>query len=226
MLKRLITAFLIFLLTSSQGAASEQSQNGIIDKIENRFAAMRGFTANFRQTFYNASLDESEESSGTVAMQKPAKMRWDYESPERQLIIADGKSLYYYVPADKQVIVESLDKIMNSRSPALFLAGNKRLEELFSIRLVSPENKGRINSVEIRLEPKEKSLQVMRIILRTDAEDFTIVSFSLFDWLGNRTDIEFLDMKVNGDIDEKLFTFKRPKGVERIEAPTFGFGAE
>ncbi len=62
----------------------DQATKDIIEKVENRFEEIRGFSAKFRQTFHNASMGTKEESSGTVVMQKPLKMRWEYATPDEQ----------------------------------------------------------------------------------------------------------------------------------------------
>jgi outer membrane lipoprotein-sorting protein len=124
-------------------------------------------------------------------------------------------------------MVEPLGRILTSRSPALFLAGNHKLSRIFRIELEPAANEDRIkNEVKLVLFPKEKSFTVTRIILSVTSEDFTIRSFTLFDWTGNRTEIEFTGMKINGRIDEKRFVFKKPEGVEMVEMPKLDFGAD
>ncbi len=204
--------------------ANALSQKEIIERVEKRFVSIRSFTANFQQNFYDASMDEVEKSSGTVKLKKPLKMLWNYEKPEKQLLVADGKKLYFYVPADRQVIVESLKKILGASSPLLFLAGEKRLDELFTISLAGDANKDKIHYVELNLEPKEKSVSVTRMAIRVDAKDYTIISFTLYDWTGNHTEVVFKEMKINGKMDDGTFVFKRPKGVEMIESPTMDLG--
>ncbi|MEE8483746.1 MAG: outer membrane lipoprotein carrier protein LolA [Nitrospinota bacterium] len=214
--------------------ASALSQKEIIERVEKRFASIRSFTANFQQNFYNATMDEVEKSSGTVKLKKPLKMVWNYEKPETQLLVADGKKIYFYVPADRQVIVESLKNILGASSPLLFLAGEKRLDELFTISLenglsdglAGDENKDKIHYVELNLEPKEKSVSVTRMVIRADAKDYTIKSFTLYDWTGNHTEVVFEDMKINGNMDDGTFVFKRPKGVEMIESPSLDLGEQ
>ncbi len=119
--------------------------------------------------------------------------------------------------------MEPLDNVVNSRSPALFLVGGKKLRELFAI---TPRPKGGDGGrteagISLTLEPKEKSISVTRIVINMEAQDYTIRSLSLYDWVGNRSDIEFSGMKVNEQVDDGVFKFTRPSGVELIESPKF-----
>ena len=207
--------------------AAETGKDEIIKKVETRFSSMKNFTASFRQKQFDASLGETEVSGGSVTMQKPLKMRWEYLEPQKQTVVSDGKSIYFYMPSDRQVMVEPLGNILTSRSPALFLAGSHRLSEIFRIKLEPADDKDRMGSdIKLSLVPKEKSLTVTRIILSVKSGDFTISAFTLYDWTGNRTEIAFTEMKINGKINEEVFTFNRPAGVEVVEMPRLDFGTE
>lgn len=223
---RPLIAFFIFSMTAPPVHAAQMDKNEIISKVEARFESIKNFKAKFTQKLFNAAMGESEKSAGTVAMQKPLKMAWEYTEPVEQQIVSDGKNLFFYIPADKQVIREPIGKILTSRSPALFLAGNRKLSDIFTIELEPAANKDRIkDEIELTLYPIEKSLTLTRLILRVGGKDYTVRSFTLYDWAGNRTDIEFTEMEVNGKIDGKRFVFEKPEGVEQIEMPRFNFGA-
>lgn len=216
---RIFALLALFLAAPQAVYADKLSKEEIIKKVESRMAYIKNLTAGFKQSFFDASIGEVEESTGRVSIQKPLKMRWEYLEPTKQTILSDGDSFYFYVPKDKQVMVEPLGRLLDSRSPALFLAGNKKLAELFEIELEPEPNKYKMDGIRLMLRPREKSLMVTRIVVGVDRGDFTIRSFTLFDWAGNRTEIEFFNMKINVKIDNEKFVFIKPKGVERMEMP-------
>jgi outer membrane lipoprotein carrier protein len=216
-----------FFIAVQPAFAAQSGKDEIIKKVEARFAAIKNFGASFTQKQFDASLGETEVSGGTVSMQKPLKMRWDYSHPQKQTVVSDGKTIYFYVPSDRQVMVEPLGNILTSRSPALFLVGNHKLSDIYTIELEPPSDKVRMNGdIKLLLVPKEKSFTVTRIVVRVKSADFTIKAFTLYDWVGNNTEIEFTEMKINGRINEKAFIFNRPSGVEIIEMPRLDFGTE
>ncbi|MBI3794815.1 MAG: outer membrane lipoprotein carrier protein LolA [Nitrospinae bacterium] len=222
---RLISTFVAALCVYAPVFAqkAETVDQGQILKIESKFMQGKWFTAKFKQTFHNAAMGTVEVSGGTVAVEKPLKMRWEYKTPQEQTIVADGKAVYFYVPSEKRAIVEQMGNVINSRSPALFLAGGRRLEEIF---VVKPPQKGdEIGKMDgkilLSLEPKEKGVSVSRMVLAVDAADYSVRAISLYDWAGNRSDIEFLGMEINGKIDHGQFVFKKPAGVELLDTPKF-----
>lgn len=219
----LLAAAMMFAGPSAAKNSREEVSPALVAKVEDRFSEISGFRAKFRQVFHDASMGSTEESAGTVAMLKPRKMRWDYKTPLEQTVVSDGRSVYFYVPAEKRATVAPLGGIINDRSPALFLAGGKKLAEIFTIKPPRPgDETGELGGrIFLSLEPREKSASVTRIVVAVDASDYTIRALSLFDWAGNRSDIEFLDMETNVKLDDRFFRFDRPAGVELLEAPKF-----
>lgn len=220
----------IFLLTAllSAAPAAAKSQHveitpALIEKVERRFSEINGFNSNFRQLFHNGSMGTTEKSTGTVSILKPLKMRWEYKTPVEQLVVSDGRTVYIYYPADKRAMAEPLGNIINERSPALFLAGGKKLRELFRIKPPrAGDESGKMDGrILLSLEPREKSGSVTRIVVAVDAKDYTIRALTLFDWAGNRSDTEFLEMEINGKADDRLFIFNKPDGVELLNTPKF-----
>ena len=207
--------------------ASDLKENEIITKFENRFKEVRTISATFSQTFYDATFGKEEKSSGIVLIKKPLKMVWRYDKPYEQTILSDGENLYFQFPSDHQVLVESVGNIVDSRSPVLFLAGGIALKELFTISLEQSGRKDRMEG-DIRLEliPKEKSVSATKVILTVDGKSWNIKSFSIFDWTGNRTDIEFANMKINETIGGNEFKFVLPDGSEIIHMPKPEFGVK
>lgn len=203
------------------GEAVSAADRALIDKVEARFAEVETLRAGFEQKIFDAATGQTLASRGTVLLKKPLRMLWEYKEPEAQTIIADGKKLYLHVPADRQVTVQPLTNVLNSRSPALFLVGGRRLREIFRITVVPRPNDSKIPEASLLLEPKEQSLTVTRIVIRVGTEDYTITSFTLHDWTGNRSDVVFTDMAVNGPVADKAFSFTPPKGTEVTEVPKY-----
>ena len=66
---------------------------------------MRDFTADFSHTYAGGVLKKTTTERGTLQVKKPGRMRWEYVEPEHKLFVSDGRKIYSYLPADKQVIV-------------------------------------------------------------------------------------------------------------------------
>ena len=68
--------------------------------------------------------------AGTAYFRRPGKMRWEYESPEKNLFLVDGKSAWFYVPADHTVTRVPAKESTDWRTPLALLAGEVKLSRI------------------------------------------------------------------------------------------------
>src|SRR2546427_9865401 len=100
-------AFLPLLLGLAFAAAPAPAADGALKdalaRLQSRYETTRTLTADFRQSVESPTLASPLESHGTLAFEKPNRMRWDYAAPDPQLIVGDGETLWISQPGDKQV---------------------------------------------------------------------------------------------------------------------------
>src|SRR6186997_1198644 len=89
-------------------AQTRQPPEAIAKALQARYQSIRDFSADFVQTYRAGVLKTQTRESGTVAVKKPGKMHWTYSKPERKELVSDGRKIYWYVPEDKQVIVNDV----------------------------------------------------------------------------------------------------------------------
>ena len=59
-------------------------------------------------------------------------MRWEYERPEQDLFLVDGKTAWFYVPADHTVTRVPAKQSEDLRTPLALLAGQMKLSRICS----------------------------------------------------------------------------------------------
>ncbi len=166
--------------------------------------------ARFEQSYRSGMLGREITERGVVSIKRPGRMRWEYKDPEPKLFVSDGHSFYFYVPADKQVVVSEQDP---KRSlAARLLSGQGGLAEEFDATLETPSEEG---VMRLKLVPKQQQADVERATI--DAEpNGRIRSILLEDPQGNRTRFRFEAVRENTGLEERLFRFEVPKGVEVV----------
>src|SRR5438876_4967246 len=143
----------LLALALAAGPAADDALGHALARLQSRYETTRTLTADFRQSVESPTLGSPLESHGTVAFEKPNRMRWDYAAPDRQLIIGDGKTLWIYQPEEKQVIKAPLAEAFRAQTPVSFLAGLGRVERDFVASL----------------ERDEPARWVLRLVPRKDA---------------------------------------------------------
>ena len=77
---------------------SEDKLKSVVHATQENYSKLRTLKANFLQTSYLSALDISDLSSGQMYFEKPGKMRWEYEEPEKQLFITRSGVLWFFQP--------------------------------------------------------------------------------------------------------------------------------
>lgn len=224
----MLLSSLITMLSCLPWWAEAISLDEIVSRIQKKYEETQGFTADFEQATQLAAFRKEQVSSGKVFMKKPGRMRWEYQNPEKQLIVSDGETLWIYNAGLHQVIENKLSKAYDSKTPGLFLTGMGKLKEDFQIRFSpdvpqaseggSPSGTG---PYIMELRPKDPQLQqnLSRLVITIHPKSYLVEKSVAYDPLGNVTALHFSNIRINAELPLSLFKFQVPKGAERIKVP-------
>ncbi len=204
---------ILILLWALPPSAMALDATAIVDAIQKQYDATHTFQARFVQKSYLKILGQSQHAEGTVSIKKPGKMRWEYNAPDRQILVSNDQALWLYLPDEQQVTKMKVQSIYSSNTPALFLAGRGKLTESFSIKKVTEQDGVYI----AELIPRDKAQNLSKMILLADKKNFQIIGSRVYDNLGNKTEMIFSDIRTNPPLDEATFQFEVPQGVELID---------
>ena len=98
-------------------------------KLEARYRGAHTLAATFLER-YSESGKVVRSEAGIAYFCRPGKMRWEYESPEKNLFLVDGKTAWFYVPADHTVTRVPAKQSTDWRTPLALLAGEMKLSRV------------------------------------------------------------------------------------------------
>ncbi|MBN2887252.1 MAG: outer membrane lipoprotein chaperone LolA [Chromatiaceae bacterium] len=165
--------------------------NAYLDDLES-------LTARFEQFTFNAERSRLSESSGVFWVSRPGRFRWEYDAPQRQVIIADGSRVYVHDLELDQVTHQSQDKAL-AGTPALLLTEPGPIERHFEAAPIESSD-GRD---WVELIPRASESDVTRIELGFGAEG--LESLIMEDSFGQTTRLNFSAIKRNEALDAGLF---------------------
>ena len=195
---------------TSSGDPDSDLARSLVRRVEERHARTADLVARFTQSYRSGMLGREVVERGVVSIKRPGRMRWEYKDPEAKLFVSDGRTFYFYVPADRQVIVSEQD-IERSLAGRL-LSGRGGLLDEFDASLEEPIEEG---VVRLKLVPRHEQADVERAFV--DAEPTgRIRSILIEDPQGNRTRFRFESVRENTGLADRLFRFDVPAGVEVI----------
>lgn len=119
----------LFLLSFFSASPTPLDAHQLVKLLESRYHSPQTLQATFLERYSeNGRVVRSE--AGTAYFRRPGKMRWDYESPEKNLFLVDGRTAWFYVPADHTVTRAPAKQSSDWRTPLALLAGEMKLSRV------------------------------------------------------------------------------------------------
>jgi outer membrane lipoprotein carrier protein len=200
-------------LGTASAASQEALLQRIIEGIEQRYA-VPGFSADFTQSSTIKALDLTDTASGRAMFMHPAKMRWEYDQPEKKIYISDGTTLWVYSPDQNQVMVGRAPEFFQGGQGASFLSDIQSLRRQFVIALAPQQAEG---THTLKLLPREKNIDLARIFLTVDAETFVVSRVDTVNDYDDETRIMLSNVRFEQDPDPAQFHFTVPPGADVLE---------
>jgi outer membrane lipoprotein carrier protein len=212
-LSRLTFALGVIIASAQSFAMESRSADQIVDNLQKNYDTTVDFVADFRQETEVKTLNRKLKASGKLYFKRPGKMLWRYEEPKGQFVLADGKNLYFYQPEQNQVITSPLKNAFRSDIPLSFLLGLGNLKKDFNATLKGTEE----NQYVLHLEPKGELGGFSEVLVAVGRSTSDIDWISVRDAAANLTTIRFSGMRKGVGVQESLFRFQVPDGVDIVE---------
>jgi outer membrane lipoprotein carrier protein len=205
MIKTIYSALLGCLMLTAAGAALGSPTT----EVEKYLNGITTWSADFAQTIDDGHGKVVRSAAGKLYLQKPGRFRWDYVQPSEQLILADGKQIWFYDKDLQQANVRAMDASL-ANTPAVLLSGGGSVSSQFDVTALPPSD-----GLEwYQLIPKhtDTDFQLVRIGFRNG----DLASMFLADKLNQITQLTFTNPKRNAKLASDLFSFVPPAGVDVI----------
>ncbi len=195
--------FLASVLGSAVAIASPTAD------LEKYLSGLATWSADFEQTIDDGHGNVQRSAAGRFYLQRPGKFRWDYVQPSEQLVLADGKQIWFYDKDLAQANVRDMDTGL-AGTPASLLSGTGSVSTQFNVTAL----------------PASAGLQWFQLVPKHADTDFQLVrigfdkgelrSMFLADKLNQITQLTFSNSKRNLPLAPDLFSFVPPPGVDVI----------
>jgi outer membrane lipoprotein carrier protein len=208
----LMGAVLIAALGASVAAASENLPplDYILKEVEKRYTGSQ-FAAEFLQESTIKTMEITDFAAGRLYVRYPGMMRWEYQKPERQVIITDGKKLWIFRPQDNLVMTGSAPAFFRDGKGASFLSDISLVRKKFKIALARAEGE---YLYELKMTPLEQTLNVSEIRLYITPRSYNIARIVTLNDLGDDTRIDIIQPQFNVNLEPSLFSFDIPPGAD------------
>jgi outer membrane lipoprotein-sorting protein len=189
------------LAVAPQPVTLSADQKALVDRIEEFVNSITTVEARFVQMSGNGHY-----ARGTLYLQRPGRMRFEYEPPLPYLLVSDGT---FFIYVDKEL--EQVTYLPLSQTPAHLL-----LRENFSLSdgliLTGFKEEGSVVKIEVA-DSDEPDLG--RVTLTFNRNPITLKSWTVLDTQAQRIQVTLVDPRYGIKLDRSLFVY-----VNRFERRT------
>lgn len=171
--------------------------------------------ARFRQTSTGMSFVEPLVQTGSLSLEAPRHMRWDFETPRRQSYVSDGATLWLLDEADRTATVFKTVDGMLQRFYG-FLTGTIDLRADFKVTL-GKEGAGPVaGTTALTLTPRAPDGSIDSLRIDLDAETGRVVAITMWTPFGDRTETVLSDVTTPTDLPDTDFAYTARDGWRTI----------
>ena len=205
-------------LVSVASAAQVADTRAVARLVDEHYNHLKTLKASFTEIYQGPGISRSE--SGTLWLKKPGRMRWEYRQPREKLFVADSQNAYFYVPGERQARKTGIKKLDDIRSPIRYLLGKTKLEKELDGLSAAPDVPPLTNGdIVLRGVPRNMQDRISDVVLEiSPAHQITRILIHEVD--GTSTDFRFSQIEENVPVQDSLFRFTPPPGVDTIEDET------
>lgn len=183
-----------------------EDREEFLNKIEEKLNSIRSLQATFVQRGPEGNVDE-----GTIFLERPGKIRFEYDKDNPILVVSNGDMLSFVDyeikqvsrwPIDKTPLSVLVDDHINLKDKNIEIPEITRFAGLVKVSVIQPDQKDQ-GYISLIIEESTMELKAWEVI---DVQGYT-------------TRIALLNPEYNVEVDEKRFTFDDPRPQSRNRGP-------
>ena len=210
-----------FFLCSSFAAMSQNASLGksdpeakkVLEAVSAKFKNYKTASVNFSLKVENTAGEFLGNETGTMQMKKD---QYRIITADRQ-IFSDGKTIWAYEIADREVQITNYDPASDMITPQKMFTDFYDNNYLY--KLNDDYKAGNKWFTQIELTPIDKTTVFFKLLINIDKTTRQIASFKVFEKNGNRYNYTITTLLTNTDLSDNLFVFntKNYPNVEVVD---------
>ena len=178
-----------------ESAPYDGSQRALVDRVSNYLSTLQTLIGDFVQVG-----PDGTRTTGKFYIQKPGKVRFEYEPPSPIDVIADGSSV---VVRDRRLATQDLYPL--SQTPLRYLLADQiDLARDTNLVGVSQDN----TFITVAIEERQLLVGTHRLVLMFGAKDVQLRQWTVTDPQGYDTTVAVYNLDLSHKPDPNLFTIR------------------
>ncbi|MFQ3573812.1 MAG: outer membrane lipoprotein carrier protein LolA [Thermodesulfovibrionales bacterium] len=202
-MRLLLIVFFLLVSNISVGASD------VVGTIDEFYKSLNTLEGNFVQKSTIKELKKTTTYNGRFYMKK-GSLHIRYLGDKPHHVYINNNEMIIYKPSDKTAFKMPFDESKYGQTPLSLLGGLTDIRSDFNIK--------RLSDKKVSLTPVKGIGQIVNVeITVDDNKPFPIDTINMIDNSGNKIEVVFKDVVVNGKVDSKVFRFVPPEGTTILQ---------
>ena len=211
---------------SAAGSASAQEASPVTAevvaaRVQAFYDQTRTVEARFQQHFWIRAYSRTQSSRGTLVIQRPGRVRFDYAQPQGKVVVSTPAGFVFFEPGEDGSPGQVMRGQTDGASAALgFLTGTARLDRDFRLALRAPGGAAAPEHTDaLELRPRRADPHFRRVVLYVDNRPDTlgvVRRVSIEDPDGNWNRFDFSELRFNREVAASTFEYQPPSNAREI----------
>lgn len=193
----------LFGLSLLSLSAFSLADSASVAELQKRLEHASQYSADFDQTVRSSKGKEIQKGKGKFYVKRPNLFRMDTKTPQENVIVSDGETLWFYDPFVLQVTANWVKEAVNNTPFVLLTSNEKSHWDQYDVKQ---------NMDTFVLKPKSKKSAIKQFDVRIDANGL-LKGFSTIERDG-QSNLYILRNISTVNVSADLFQFSVPKGAE------------
>ena len=195
----------------SPSPASDSEVRAVLSRAVSHYNDGSAHEASFVQIYTPAGFAAARRESGTLWIQSPQRLRFEYTAPERKIFTYDAGEGRLYAPEDRQLTLRRLTMEERGRLPIVFLSDPKELERQYDISLQPADSGSRAV-----LTPRAPRVDLAWLSVSV-GQDGAVSTLAYEDSSGNLSEFRFGDWRTQKARPPSDYRITGPPGTRVLE---------
>lgn len=204
-------------------AASSTDPEKILAEIQKQYTGLTGLKAEYTRITSTPAMEGVFQSTskhvatGMLYFKKPAKLILDQDSPRKEKLVTNGRTVWWHIPAENLVHRYADADVYGELKPLLdFLNGLGGLEGVYAVK-VTPAGKAPNINHRLDLSRLKQGSGPTDITVWCSPDDYRLVGFRMVALTGETTVFNLIAPQTNPGLDDNAFEFKIPEGAQVVD---------
>jgi outer membrane lipoprotein carrier protein len=197
------------LMCASLGVAETAEE--VLENMREKYESIEDAEIRFTQRVRFSMANIEQKISGLLTMKR--ENRYCVELDDRT-IVTDGRTVWSYSRPNNQVLIDDFAMDDRSFSPENILV---RAPSEFVPTLLGEEWFHDIEFTVIKLVPRDDQAFMQSMKVWVDPDSWLMGKVELVDANGKETTYIVEEIRINTDVDDELFRFRIPDGVDVVD---------